>query len=61
MINTDQTMEKLQQLKLQGMAQAYETMLTVPAQELPTIHELMARLAEGGAAQQDPAAHPVVP
>jgi len=46
MINTDQTMEKLQQLKLQGMAQAYETMLTVPAQELPTIHELMARLAE---------------
>jgi len=46
MINTDQTLEKLQQLKLLGMAQAYETMLTLPAHGLPTIHELMARLAE---------------
>lgn len=46
MINTDQTLEKLQQLKLLGMAQAYETMLTLPAHELPTIHELLARLAE---------------
>jgi len=46
MINTDQTLEKLQQLKLFGMAQAYETTLTLPSHELPTSHELMARLVE---------------
>lgn len=46
MINTDQTLEKLQQLKLFGMAQAYETTLALLAHELPTAHELMARLTE---------------
>jgi len=46
MINTDQTLEKLQQLKLFGMAQAYETTLALPIHELPTAHELMARLVE---------------
>jgi DNA replication protein DnaC len=46
MINTDQTLEKLQQLKLFGMAQAYETTLALPSHELPTSHELMARLVE---------------
>ncbi len=46
MINTDQTLEKLQQLKLFGMAQSYETTLTLPTHELPTVHELMARLVE---------------
>jgi DNA replication protein DnaC len=46
MINTDQTLEKLQQLKLFGMAQAYETTLALPSHELPTYHELMARLVE---------------
>ncbi len=42
MINTDQTLEKLEQLKLHGMAQAYQSTLTLPSHELPTIHELMA-------------------
>ncbi len=42
MINTDQTLEKLEQLKLHGMAQAYQSTLTLPSHELPTVHELMA-------------------
>ena len=46
MINTDQTLEKLQQLKLFGMAQAYETTLALPTHDLPTAHELMARMVE---------------
>lgn len=46
MINTDQTLELLQQLKLHGMAQAYGTTLALPVHELPTAHELMARLVE---------------
>lgn len=46
MINTDQTLEQLAQLKLYGMAQAYETTVSLPTHEHPTIHELMATLAE---------------
>lgn len=46
MINTDQTLEQLVQLKLHGMAQAYGTTLTLPAQELPTAHELMALMVD---------------
>jgi len=46
MINTDQTLEKLRQLKLLGMAQTYETTLGLPAHEVPSAHELMARLVE---------------
>jgi DNA replication protein DnaC len=46
MINTDQTIEQLKQLKLYGMAQAYGTTLTLPSHELPTAHELMAVLVE---------------
>ncbi|MBM3405330.1 MAG: ATP-binding protein [Bacteroidetes bacterium] len=45
-MNTEQTLEKLQQLKLCGMAQAYETTLALSSHELPTAHELMARLVE---------------
>jgi len=46
MINTDQTMEQLMQLKLHGMAQAYGTTLTLPSHELPTAHELMALMVD---------------
>ncbi len=46
MINTDQTIEQLKQLKLFGMAQAYGTTITLPSHQLPTAHELMALLAE---------------
>jgi DNA replication protein DnaC len=46
MINTEQTLEQLTQLKLYGMAQAYATTLALPSHELPTTHELMALLVE---------------
>jgi DNA replication protein DnaC len=46
MINTEQTLEQLNQLKLYGMAQAYGTTLTLPVHELPGAHELMALLVE---------------
>jgi len=46
MINTDQTLEQLTQLKLHGMAQAYGTTLALPSHDLPTAHELMALLVE---------------
>ncbi|MDP4282044.1 MAG: ATP-binding protein, partial [Bacteroidota bacterium] len=46
MINTDQTLEQLTQLKLVGMAQTYGTVLGLPAHELPTAHELIARMVE---------------
>ena len=46
MINTDQTMEQLEQLKLHGMAQAYKATISLPSHELPSAHELMAILTE---------------
>jgi DNA replication protein DnaC len=46
MINTDQTLEQLTQLKLHGMAQSYKATLALPSHELPTAHELMAILVE---------------
>lgn len=46
MINSDQTLERMKQLKLLGMAQAYATTLALPAHDLPSAHELMARLVE---------------
>ena len=46
MINTNQTIEQLMQLKLHGMAQAYGTTLELPSHELPTAHELMALLVD---------------
>lgn len=45
MINTNQTLEQLEQLKLTGMAQSYRAMLSLGAQDLPSIHEFVARLA----------------
>ena len=46
MINTNATLEHLEQLKLQGMAQAYRGAIALPTQEQPTAHELIARLVE---------------
>lgn len=46
MINTEQTLEQLTQLKLYGMAQVYGTTLALPSHETPTAHELMALLVE---------------
>jgi DNA replication protein DnaC len=46
MINTDVTLEHLEQLKLLGMAQAYRGAIALPSQDQPTAHELIARLVE---------------
>ena len=46
MINTDQTLEQLIQLKLHGMAQVYSTTRALPSHEGPTAHELLAMMVE---------------
>ena len=46
MINTEQTIEQLLELKLHGMAQSYKATLALPSHELPTPHELLAILVE---------------
>ena len=61
MINTDQTIEQLKQLKLLGMVQAYGTTLTLPSHELPTVHELMALLVEAEQQKQDLSTNPALP
>lgn len=46
MVNNNQTVEQLEQMKLSGMAQVYRSVLDLPLYDLPSIHELMARLVE---------------
>ena len=46
MLNLEKTTESLEQMKLQGMAEVYRALLSMPSQELPTIHEFMARMVE---------------
>lgn len=45
-MNTQATLDQLRQLKLHGMAQAYDGTLTLPSKEQPTANELLARLTE---------------
>lgn len=45
-MNTHSTLEQLKQLKLTGMAQAYQGLITMPLQDQFTLHEAIARLAE---------------
>ena len=45
MINTNHTIAQLEELKLHGMAQAYESTLSLPSHDQPTSHELVAHLA----------------
>ena len=45
-MNTNSTLEQLKQLKLTGMAQAYQGLITMPLQDQFTLHEAIARLAE---------------
>lgn len=45
-MNTQTTVEQLEKLKLTGMAKAYQGILAMPVQDQPSIHPLMARLAE---------------
>lgn len=45
-MNTQITLDQLKQLKLHGMADVYQAVLSLPVQEQPTIHQFIARLAE---------------
>lgn len=45
-MNTQITLDQLKQLKLPGMADAYQAVLSLPVQEQPSIHQFMARLSE---------------
>lgn len=48
-MNTQITLDQLRELKLQGMADAYQAILSMPVQQQPTLHQLVARLSEAEA------------
>ena len=48
-MNTQITLDKLKQMKLQGMADAYQAVLSLPVQEQPSIHQFITRLTEAEA------------
>lgn len=45
-MNTQNTLDQLNQLKLKGMAQAYQGLLATPVHEQLTLHQAIARLTE---------------
>jgi len=45
-MNTQITLDHLSELKLQGMARAYQSVLSMPVQDQPSLNQFMARLAE---------------
>lgn len=45
-MNTQETVDQFKQLRLKGMAQAYQSMLALPVHEQLTLHQAIARLAE---------------
>ncbi len=45
-MNTENTVNELQQLKLKGMVQTYQQILSMPQQQQPGIRHLMAQLTE---------------
>lgn len=45
-MNTQNTLDHLVELKLHGMARAYEAILSMPLQDQPSINQFIARLAE---------------
>lgn len=45
-MNTQVTLDHLEQLRLHGMARAYQAVLSMPIQDQPTLNQLVARLAE---------------
>jgi len=51
-MNTQSTLEQLKQLKLTGMAQAYQGLITMPVHDQLTLHEAIARLAEAEVQQR---------
>jgi DNA replication protein DnaC len=49
MVNTERTVEALEQMNLNGMAEVYKALLTMPSHEQPSVHEFMARITEAEA------------
>lgn len=45
-MNAKQTLDQLTNLKLSGMAKAYQALLSMPLHEHLSLHEAVARLAE---------------
>ncbi len=45
-MNREATLEQLRQLKLQGMARGYEAVMSLPVNNQPGAHELIAQLAQ---------------
>jgi len=45
-MNTQITLDHLSELKLQGMARAYQAVLSMPVQDQPSLNQFMARLTE---------------
>lgn len=45
-MNTQNTLDQLKQLRLIGMADAYQAVLSMPVQQQPSIHQFIARLSE---------------
>jgi len=45
-MNTQETVDQLKQLKLKGMPQAYQSIISLPMQEQLTLHQGIARLTE---------------
>jgi DNA replication protein DnaC len=48
-MNTQITIDKLEQMKLYGMSRAYQAILSMPVQDQPSLSQFMARLAEAEA------------
>ena len=45
-MNTQATLEQMQQLRLQGMAQSYEAILALPSHQHPEAHQMLAQLIQ---------------
>jgi DNA replication protein DnaC len=45
-MNTQITIDQLDQLKLKGMSRAYQAVLSMPVQDQPSVNQFMAQLAE---------------
>jgi DNA replication protein DnaC len=45
-MNTQETVDQLRTLKLKGMAQAYQSLITMPVHEQLSLHQAVARLTE---------------
>jgi DNA replication protein DnaC len=45
-MNTQETVDQLKQLKLKGMMQAYQSLISMPVQQQLTLHPAVARLTE---------------